>query len=327
MKRMKFSRGSASVQLSRGFTLIELMIALVLGLVILAAGMAVYVSSSRGSQVSQMETQLNEDGILALNLIQQQIKQAGYSSQVIPSNGATVMGNYAGLAVRGCDNGFADASLAFDSLSCNSSGGNGSAIAIRYEATADNTVPTSTGLPTNCIGNGINAVTASQAAPAPAPPPGNYALADNRYLVSISSNQPALSCRGAEGSGAVGGLEPLLANVERMQILYGVASRPSRELAAAYDAMRHQIVSYLDATSIDALPTTGVFPDETLDRWGRVLSVRVCLVMRSEQPVRDAPDGGFTYKDCNNADATATDGYLRRTYTTTVLLRNRLIVQ
>ena len=112
-----------------------------------------------------------------------------------------------------------------------------------------------------------------------------------------------------------------------MQILYGVASRPSRELAATYDAMRHQIISYLDAASVDALTATGTFPDETQDRWGRVLSVRVCLVMRSEQPVRDAPDGGFTYKDCNNADATATDGYLRKTYTTTVLLRNRLIVQ
>ena len=63
---------------SQGFTLLELLIAMTIGLVILAASLLVYTSSSRGSRLSQVETQLNEDGILALNLIQQQIKRAGY---------------------------------------------------------------------------------------------------------------------------------------------------------------------------------------------------------------------------------------------------------
>ena len=48
--------------------------------------------------------------------------------------------------------------------------------------------------------------------------------------------------------------------------------------------------------------------------------------MRSEQPVGDAPDGAFNYKACDNTDATSTDKYLRRAFTTTVLLRNRLII-
>lgn len=319
-------------RVSRGFTLVELLIALTLGLVILAASLAVYVSSSRGSRLSQVETQLNEDGILALNLIQQQLKQAGYSRQIIPSNGATVMGNYAGPAVRGCDGGFSDAGAAFSDLTC--TGGSGSdAIAIRYEATIDNTMPT-TGtppLPTNCVGEGVNATTASQASPAPASPaPANYALADNRYMVTDADTEPMLSCRGSKASGtgnAMGTAQPLLASVESMQILYGVASRPSAELASTYDPMRHQIVSYLKAGDIDALATTGVLPNAMEDRWGRVLSVRVCLLMRSYQTVRDAPTGGFAYKDCDNIDASKSDGYLRKTYTTTVLLRNRLIIQ
>ena len=49
-----------------GFTLLEMLIAVTIGLVILASSLAVYVASSRGSQMSQVETQLNEDGILAL---------------------------------------------------------------------------------------------------------------------------------------------------------------------------------------------------------------------------------------------------------------------
>jgi type IV pilus assembly protein PilW len=320
-----------------GFTLLELLIAMTIGLVILASSLSLYVASSRGSQMSQVETQMNEDGILALNLIQQQLKQAGYSRQVIPASGATVMGNYAGPAVRGCDGGFVDAGVAFSSLACTT--GNGSdAIAIRYEATPDNTTPTidPTPLATNCVGNGINAATISQANPPPTPASaaGNYALADNRYSVTGASTQPMLSCRGSEKDGSsttsnvIGTSSlPLLANVESMQILYGVASRPSAELAATYDPMRHQIISYLSASDIDNLTSTGVLPNATEDRWGRVLSVRVCLLMRSDQPVRDVPTGGMAYKDCSNIDAAGTDGYLRRTYTTTVLLRNRVIVQ
>jgi len=39
------------------------------------------------------------------------------------------------------------------------------------------------------------------------------------------------------------------------------------------------------------------------------------------------PAGGMSYKDCSNVDKTGTDGYLRRAYITTVLLRNRLVIQ
>lgn len=316
----------------RGFTLLELLIAMTLGLVILAAGLAVYTSASRGSQISQVETQMNEDGVLALNLVQEQIKQAGYSKQIIPAAGATVvMGDYAGVAVRGCDGGFTNGGAAFDSLSC--SGGSGSdAIAVRYEATANNTIPTvTTNLSTNCVGNGINPIDVSQVSPAPTPAPPTYALADNRYMVTTPSTYPSLSCRGNETSGsgvnAIGTSQPLIANVEDMQITYGVATLPTKELGNAYDARFHQIISYLSAAEIDGLATTGTLPSARDDRWGRVLSVRVCLLMRSNQIVRDVPTGGFDYKDCNNADGTSTDGYLRRTYTTTVLLRNRMVTQ
>ena len=314
-----------------GFTLLELLIAMTIGLVILASSLSLYVASSRGSQMSQVETQMNEDGILAINLIQQQLKQAGYSRQLIPVSGATVMGNYAGPAVRGCDGGFTDAGAAFGSLAC-ATGSGSDAIAIRYEATIENTMPTADTPPlaTNCVGSGINAATTSLPTPAPTPAAGNYALADNRYSVTDATTQPMLSCRGSEKDGAsnvIGASQPLLANVESMQILYGVASRPSAELAATYDPMRHQIVSYLSATEVDALASTGVLPNATEDRWGRVLSVRVCLLMRSDQLVKDVPAGGMAYKNCSNVDVTGNDGYLRRTYTTTVLLRNRVIVQ
>ena len=320
----------ARVRQSQGFSLLELLIAMTIGLVILAASLLVYTSSSRGSRLSQVETQLNEDGILALNLIQQQIKQAGYSQQIIPSGGgAAVLGNYSGLAVRGCDHGFTDSGAAFDLLAC-ASGSGPAALAIRYQATAENTMPTSAGSPTNCVGNGILALTASQVSPVPTPAPGNYTLADNRYFITSSNGHSNLSCRGSEVNGAaniIGTSQPLLMDIEDVVIRYGVASQGSLELASTYDPLRHQIVSYLDASGIDALPVAGTIADPTQNRWSRVLSVRVCLVMRSEQAVADAPDGAFKYKACDNTDATGTDNYLRRAFTTTVLLRNRLMIQ
>jgi type IV pilus assembly protein PilW len=323
------SRQRARRAAPRGFTLIELLISVTLGLVILAASMQVFTSSSRGSRTAQLETQLNEDGILALDLIQQQLQQAGYAQQIIPAAGATVMGNYAGPAVRGCDGGFVNTGAAFDNLAC-APGSDNAAIAIRYQASNDNTIPTTAKLPTNCVGSGINADAPSQAAPAPTPAPPAYTLADNRYYVK-SASALGLSCRGSEknGDGApnvIGGEQPLLANVERMQILYGIASRPSAELARAYDPLKHQVIAYLSAAEIDALPVTGTLPNATDDRWGRVLSVRVCLLMRSDQPVPDAPAGAPHYSTCDNRDAASADHYLRRAFTTTALLRNRLVV-
>ncbi len=317
------------IRKSQGFTLLELLIAMTIGLVILAASLLVYTSSSRGSRISQIETQLNEDGILALNLIQQQIKQAGYSQQIIPTTGATVSGNYSGLALRGCDHGFANTAAGFDALAC-ASGSGPAALAIRYQATAENTMPTSAGSATNCVGNSILPLTPSQVSPVPTPAPGNYALADNRYFITNSNGHPNLSCRGSESSGAaniIGTSQPLLVDIEDIVIRYGVASQGSLELANIYDPVRHQIVNYLSASDIDSLAIAGTIADPTQNRWGRVLSVRVCLIMRSEQTIADAPDGAFKYKTCDNTDATGTDQYLRRTFTTTVLLRNRLMIQ
>lgn len=318
-----------------GFTLIELLVSLFLGLVIIGASLSIYVSSSRGSKVSEIETRMNEEGVIALNLIQQQLKQAGYSQKVNPTTvggvAATTMSNFAGAAVRGCDGGFSDSGLAFGSLTC--AGGTGSdAIAVRYEATENNTIVTSgsPALPTNCIGNGIQETTPTMANPAPAASAGSfsYAQADNRYYVSntaAAANERDLYCRGNQASNTMGAGQPLIANVEQMQILYGIATNPSRELGTKHDALQHQIINYVTAAEVDALPTVNAGWSAVDDKWGRVLAVRVCLLMRSTTMIRDIPTGGASYRDCSNAAQTATDGYIRRAFTTTVMLRNRII--
>ncbi len=327
--------GKQSFKGQPGFTLIELLVAMVLGLVIITASLAIYSSASRGSKVSEIETKMNEEGALALNIIQQQLKQAGYSQKVIPdSTGgvtATIKSNFSGAAVRGCDGGFTNNTAAFDSLACTTGVGSDS-IAVRYEATVNNTVPTSASLPTNCMGNGIQETTPSSASPppiSPLPALTSYGLADNRFYVSSTTSAPNekdLYCGGNQAGNVITAGQPILGNVEQIQATYGVATNASLELASKHDPLLHQIVNYLTATEVDALATSATSSAAQLnDKWGRVLAIRVCLLIRSSTTVRDAPTGGYSYKDCSNTIQTTTDNYLRRAYTTTVMLRNRII--
>jgi type IV pilus assembly protein PilW len=74
------------------------------------------------------------------------------------------------------------------------------------------------------------------------------------------------------------------------------------------------VTSYLTQTQLDA--TVGT----TESRWGRVISVKVCLVMRSQNPV---PEGGGNYIDCEGRVQNSSGRFLRRSFTNTYTLRNR----
>jgi type IV pilus assembly protein PilW len=81
------------------------------------------------------------------------------------------------------------------------------------------------------------------------------------------------------------------------------------------------VAGYLSAYDIVNDANLSLLPIE--QRWGKVLTVRICVLVRSENPV--APDANAAkYDDCQgNTNVTAPDLRLRRAYTTTVVLRNR----
>ena len=63
-----------------------------------------------------------------------------------------------------------------------------------------------------------------------------------------------------------------------------------------------------------------------MNNWSRVAAIRICLLVRSANPV---PTGDSAredinfYRDCDGNDVTtATDRFLRRAYVTTIQLRN-----
>ena len=101
-----------------------------------------------------------------------------------------------------------------------------------------------------------------------------------------------------------GATKPLLQNVEGMYLSYGIAATDQD-----YEASR-----YVSQTTLDA------FAGSTASKWGRVVSVKVCLVMKSQNTMKEADQ---TYVGCDGSSVAASDGYARRAFTSVFTLRNR----
>lgn len=319
-----------------GFSLIELMISLTIGLIISIAAMSAYLGSSTASKAAAAQSRMDEDGQAALKLLSQQIRlagsnpvqsgrtvdyrrnpvyatayQGGASSPYTTTLPTFTPTSYAlsQFAIRGCDGTFTNIATAttLDGLSCpGTATASPDSIAISYEADIYDTVKTSTGAATDCVGGGISNVTASGALVA------TFAVADNRfYIANSTTGIPNLYCKGITNATA----QPLIENIEDMQIRYGSVS-------ATATLSTDPIAGYRDAVDIEP---TGTTLSAAAAAWGRILTVRICVVMRSADPVlTDAGSGSEQYYKCDGTlDTSKTDLRLRRAYSTTIALRNR----
>lgn len=280
----------------RGVSLIEVMISLVIGLVIVGAVLVSMIGSGKAGRYQAAYGQMNEDAQLALSILSRDLQMAGYSqpTALTSSGGATptfnlTFGNLGtSTFVIGCDTGFASATAA--TVACGTA--TTPAFEVAYEADTRNTVPAGvTNTPSDCLGNAITV--------------GPPYVARNRYFISIgAAGRPELNCA---SNNAASTAQPLIENIEGMKIWYGVSVAANPK----------QVVRYVTATDIANLGAVAAGAE-----WGRVISVRICLLVRSADPVLTA--GGediLTYQDCNLAQQTSNDRYLRRAYFTTSTLR------
>lgn len=72
---------------SRGFTIVELMVSLVIGSIAILAASEVYLNTRQTFRVQTLQTRLSEDGRFAVSMLQRVISQAGFRP-----NPATAMG-------------------------------------------------------------------------------------------------------------------------------------------------------------------------------------------------------------------------------------------
>ena len=312
----------------RGLTLVELLVSLTLGLLIVVATLAGYLGLSEAGRMSEAQARMDEDGQAALAVLAAHVRMAG-SNPDRPNRSPSTRRNpvYPSpftFAVRGCDGTFANVTTAaaIQDLTCSpGSASSSDSISITYEADRYNTVTASPGAaPTDCLGHPLSQLTATvDLVTAPGSPgtstPISYHAAENRFYITSSGPEtsPSLYCK---GSGAGSTARSIVENVENLQLTYGTVP-PGATVTSAAD-----IVGYLDASEVTSHPALALLLDDAA-RWEKVASVRICVVIRSVQPV--APSASSAqYLKCDGAIETSPpDLHLRRTYSTTVVLRNR----
>lgn len=288
MKTLRFSRRE------RGVTLIELLVSMAIGLVVVGAVLVSFIGSGRAGLYQTSLSQMNQDAQIALNLLSREVQLAGYVSPI------QTLGTIPPMF--GCDGTqgavpFVDAA-ATGSLVCGAAiGATVSALEVVYEADIYNTVAVSTNLPSDCLG-----------AKQPAPSAGPY-IVRNRYFIDISAQtgRPELYCASNWNA-----KQPLLENVEDLQLWFGVAD----------PAVTTQVVRYARAGKDISTPNT--VNANGSPEWNNVMSVRICLLMRSYEPLLTSEDA-LTYLDCNGVSQTSSDKYLRRAYYTTATARSKML--
>lgn len=294
----------------RGLSLVELMVSIAIGLVITIAVVSSYIGSLGATRVSEAQVRMNEDGQAALAILAQTIrmagnnpKQAGYPFGT-PRNRITPT-----FIIRGCDGTFSNITTTtatdYGGLTC-TGGGSPDSIAVRYEADIYNTVPNA-GQATDCLGQALPVITDSVLVGVPSVATNvTFTVADNRFYIGTSTAvpSPGLFCA---GNGSVTP-QRLVENVEDLQFEYGTAPIAATTLTVA---------GYIGATAVDALSVN------VADRWSKVLTVRICVLIRSEEAV--APDtASASYTQCDGTtNSSPPDLRLRKAYFTTVVLRNR----
>ena len=300
-----------------GRSLVEIMIALVIGFVVLGALMLNTIGTGDSGRRQDAAAELETEGRVALNLIATQIRLAGRSPLRVNTSPGAADTNYTGIGLRGCDNGFQDyhfgAAPQISDLVCQAAGpgSHGAAFSVVYEADTS----TSGAVPAlDCRGSNKHL----QQIPSVTDPSVTVPIVENRFHIGAPTTGVTRTGLYCAGSGALQNDE-MIPNVESMTLEYGISAGKVGvgTTATPVAVMSNQVVRYLDQTDLDAYMAKYVGkPVNLQDEWSRVVSVRVCVLMASDPGV--VTSGTNQYIDCHGALQTSTDTRLRRAVTATI---------
>lgn len=247
----------------RGFSLVELMVAVVLGLLLTIVVSTIFLGGKQTFKTQDDLSRVQENGRFALDLLGRTVRLAGYMDDPTATPGFLTVFDPTAATKRAVDGVDGTASAADE-------------ITVRYAGSTDLALrdcgdQPSTGIPTGVV-------------------------VTNRFYVDGGT----LKCD-SSGTGLTAGTYALIDGVEDFQVKYGEDTDTTRDLIA------NRYVDYGDVSN-----------------WGRLVSVRVCLILKSTNTFPDISSVGQTYYPCfSTSTTTATDGYIRRVYNSTITLRNQ----
>ncbi|WP_265921374.1 PilW family protein [Cupriavidus nantongensis] len=289
----------------RGFSLVELMVGMTLGLIASAAAGAAFLNAHAAYLASTDRVLVEERGQRALAILSTLLRQAGWPGE--PASGSASTDQ---PAVSGADN-CGQPALAAVPACARAAIGLSDALLVRFSGSS---LPAAPAQPddtmTDCSGY---PVAASAAGPAANP---GYVAQNLLYVAAGADGVPQLLCRYParrngliDGSGWTSGA--LVRGVESLQLRYGLDldqdGRPERFETAS------------------AIPPLG---DAA---WQRVVAVQIAIAVRGDRPgsagpvpssgADTLPPPGTAAADLPSA-APAQAGTARRVFTATVRLRN-----
>lgn len=285
----------------RGVTLIELMIALIIGLILVIAASSIYLYSKQNYNTSSETTQIEENGRFALNLLTQYIKTAGFVmiDPTSPRPQGPIDNKIFGCRL-GLVNGVTPSTTA--DIACRTSTPAGSlpseAIAMFAETdTYNSSGATYQGY--DCLGlssiaqGGVSNIVRS------------YFFVANTTVQTVNgtANMGQLSCLSDRTPLAAVTptyqVQPLIPGIEQIAFNYMLPSSADPDVAQ---------IGYAASTL-------------TAAQWPQVLAVDVCVLAKSIQAAGN--DSGTAYNDCYGNSVSARPGEIYRVFRTTVRLRNK----
>jgi type IV pilus assembly protein PilW len=314
--------------LQSGRTIVELMISITIGLAVTAAVASAYLSTTQAARVSTELSGMSDTGQIALWMIGDPIRQAGYG-EIVGSDlamGPGDVGAYrsqtlfaAGAHLIGCSGSrFVDETQATPVCGA---GPDPNFDALMVRSQGDAVLPPAQGAIPDCQG------TAVPLEMLPAAHAGTARVASRPMVQNVYwGANGALLCRGngrALEADAFPPAQQMVANIEQFKVFYGFDdvryANPGGTAGASARSIR-------DANFINDLPPA-------TSPWDFVVAVHVCMVMRSP-PDNPGLSASVTqnYARCpaNAAEAeaglpaaTATDRALRKTYAQVFTVRSR----
>lgn len=303
-----------------GFSLVELMVALVIGLMLVFAVTGLLIGSSAGSRTNNRSTEIQNGGRDALEFLRRDLLHAGFrgmtwAEPVLDALG-TVGGDCApGMATNlrqrlwGANDGNPFAATCIPAASY----GTGDVVVIRRAALAPATTLAADTLYLRSAyesGRIFKGNAPPTTGSFPWTPRQDYRLETVVYYVSPYTHSstenpriPALYRAALQPGPAMGTPELVASGIEDLQIQYG-------------RLMTDGTTRYFDAASLSAATATTTDPSE----WDEVVSVRIWLLARSA-----TTEPGYrntnTYA-LGERNVTVDDGYRRQVFSTVVQLRN-----
>lgn len=276
---------------ARGFSLVELLISLAIGLAMLLFVSDLFLRSKGGYDLHEEYGRLQQEARLAMALIGRNLSQAGFGRPL--ALGARLQTSFTGRAFFACDDGFGQPERPGPG-DCASGGGNGGRSAFEVSYVVEGAVNSQTGAGTDCNGQSV-----------PRNAAGERIVLNRFYLKPVAGGGFALYCTG--NGNPIG--QPVLGNVEAMQLTYGVADanagpgggRPNRLLARADAVRQHE--------AADGEP------------FASVVSVGLCLQTVGSYRVSGQPQ---SFVDCQGRRQVANDRRIRSVLRGVFALRNRI---